>query len=130
MTSFSGLYGSGYSVSGGIPGLKNVNIALQGRSSDKIRLREALDVVAAGTSINGGAAVTKKEINLDTIDDGGARTIDTVTVIAGSSTTSAADAAVVDKLVSWTSGVITTDLSGNGGGGKASNKAPRIGTSS
>jgi len=121
----SGLYGTAYTLSGKVPGIKNVRREMAGRS--KTRLRETCDVVAAGTSINSGSAVTRKEINLDDMNVGGTRMIDTVTLIAASNSTTAADAALIDTLVSARSVLGSIDLSGNGGGGKGSNVAPRLG---
>jgi len=88
-------------------------------------LREKIDTVVASSSINGAAAVTREQIPT-TVDPGnpgsggGVRANETVTVIAASSTTSAADATEVDNLVDYSTQPTSypTDPSGNGGGGK------------
>lgn len=88
------------------------------------RLREVIDTVAASQSINGAAAVTYKRVE-GTVDpgnpsvQGGLVEIETVTQIAGSSSTTAADVADVDALVNFdTQPTYPADASGNGGGGK------------
>lgn len=88
------------------------------------RLREVIDTVAASQSINGAAAVTYKRVEA-TVDPGnpsaggGVVGIETVTQIAASQSTTAADVADVDALVNFdTQPTYPEDASGNGGGGK------------
>jgi hypothetical protein len=122
------------------PVFRRVSMALRRRSS--MALREVIDTVANGSSINGAAAVTYKRVAGDQIPgstptSGGLRTIETVTAIASSTTVAAGaastlanvSAAQIDKLVDYQSapgsagGSTSTqnypvDKSGNGGGGR------------
>lgn len=88
------------------------------------RLREVIDTVAASQSINGGAAVTYKRVKESSVagdptTGGGLVEIETVTQIAASQSTTAADVADVDALVNFdTQPTYPEDASGNGGGGK------------
>lgn len=88
------------------------------------RLREVIDTVAASQSINGGAAVTYKRIEASAapgnpLSGGGVVDVETVTQIAASQSTTAADVANVDALVNFdTQPTYPVDASGNGGGGK------------
>jgi hypothetical protein len=101
---------------------RRVSQALRRRSLTA--LREKIDTVVASSSINGAAAVTREQVPT-TVDPGspgtggGVRANETVTIIAASSSTSAADATEVDNLVDYsTQPTYPTDPSGNGGGGK------------
>lgn len=89
-----------------------------------IRLREVIDTVVAGSSINGAAAVTYQRVKAVPsagvpVSGGGKVDIETVTVIPGASSTTAADAAQVDAIVAFSNAPSSypVDLSGNGGGG-------------
>lgn len=102
-------------------------VALGLRRFASIRLREVIDTVTTGSSINGAAAVTYKRVKGDgaagqgtSVIGGGLRDIETVTVIGSSATTNAADVARVDGLVDYSPAPASyaPDLSGNGGGGR------------
>lgn len=127
MPTYSGLWnnvhGESYSLqTNRSPQFRRVSQALRRRGLTV--LREVLDVVAAGASINGAAAVTRRQIANNATpgsdpSNGGVRSIETVTVISAASTVSAAQATQVDKLVDYDTGLNAhpTDRSGNGGGG-------------
>lgn len=93
------------------------------------RMREVIDTVAAGASINGAAAVTYTRVSpSDNVvgqpaTGGGRRTIETVEKIAAASSTTAADAAAVDEAVNYEhQPTYPVDRSGNGGGGQLTNQ--------
>lgn len=101
---------------------RDIARAFRRRSSTVIR--EVIDTVTNGSSINGAAAVTYPRIDGDpqaggTPGGGGVRSITSVEKIAASSTTTAAQATQVDGLVDYDTQPSTypDDLSGNGGGG-------------
>jgi len=130
MASYSGLFDGVH----GAPYTLLVNRSTQVRHAGRVlkrrgmtRPREAVDTIVAGSSINGAAAVTYKQV-AGTVDPGnaaaggGAVTIETVTKIAAAQTTSASDATTADKMSAFSNRPSTypTDASGNGGGGKLS----------
>lgn len=132
MPSYSGLWngvhGEDYSMLNNKPtAFKRVGRALKRRGMTVIR--EVIDTVTNGSSINGAAAVTYKRVE-STVDpgnavvNGGVRSIETVEKIAAASTTTTAQVADVDSMVDFKSGPAInsypTDASGNGGGGKLS----------
>lgn len=101
-------------------------IARELRRKASVKLREVIDTVADGSSINGAAAVTHKQVAADVnpgqVAGGGARTIETITDIAAAAVvgTNTPTAAQIDGLVDHKSYPATypTDASGNGGGGR------------
>ena len=129
MASYSGLwngvYGTPYSIQvNRASEIRQIGRVMKRRST--VRMRKVVDTVVAGSSINGGAATTYKRAS-STVDpgnaivNGGLRTIDTVTQIAASQLTLAADATKVDAMVLFRNKPASypTDRSGNGGGGKS-----------
>lgn len=126
MPAYSGLWNGVYAENHSLqfnrsPINRRISQALRRRSLTV--LREVIDTVAAAASINGAAAVTYKQIAGDplpgnSVSGGGRRTIETVTKVAASSTTTAAQVTQVDGLVDFKSAPATypTDASGNGGG--------------
>jgi hypothetical protein len=129
MASYSGLwdgvYNEAYALQVNRPAqVRAIGRVLKRRSST--RLREVIDTVAAGSSINGAAAVTRKQI-AGTVDpgnpvvQGGSVTIETITQIAAAQTTSAGDASTVDDEVAFLNkpSSYPADAAGNGGGGKS-----------
>lgn len=141
MNGYSGLYdgvfGESYALIVNRPSLLRKAAKVMRRRA-MTHFREVIDVVAAGSSINGGAAVTYKRVKNAANPgsgpaNGGAQELETVTKISTSSTTTSADAAQVDDVVNWrvfpnTNGVpnYPNDLSGNGGG-NAQSKAYAVG---
>lgn len=118
------------------PLFRRVSQALRRRSLTV--LREALDTVVDGSSINGAAAVTfKRAAEQGTPGsspaNGGARTIETVTQIlaattvgVGTLTAPNVSAAQIDGLVDYDTQPATypADASGNGGGGALTKQYP------
>lgn len=128
MPAYSGLWNGVYNEAHTLqfnrsPLNRRISQALRRRSLTV--LREVIDTVVASSPINGAAAVTYKQIAGDplpgnSVSGGGSRTIETVTKIAASSSTTAAQATQVDGLVDFKSAPATyaADLAGNGGGGR------------
>ncbi len=129
MASYSGLWNG---VHGGDYALQTARSPLNralGRVLKRrsmIRLKEAIDRVAASSSINGAAAVNIFQIDStatpgSAVVNGGVRTVNTVARIAASQSTTSADAANVDEVVAFENQPQTypTDASGNGGGGRS-----------
>ncbi len=129
MPSYSGLWdgvhGEAYALQvDRSPLNRQLGRLLRKGSRSMTRLREVIDTVKSGESINGGAAVTFKRVKEgavagDPTSGGGAVEIETVTQIAASQSTTSADAATVNTLVDFdTQPTYPVDKSGNGGGGK------------
>ena len=135
MPAYSGLWNGvnaeNYSLQvGRSPNFRRISQALRRRSLTV--LREVIDTVSNGSSINGAAAVTFKRAAGDpnpgsSPSHGGKRTIETVTQVnaattvgTGTLTAPNVSAAQIDGLVDYKSFPATypTDASGNGGGGK------------
>lgn len=105
----------------------NRRIGRELRKRGLTRVREVIDTVKSGESINAAAAVNYKRVQANAdpgepIVNGGAITIETVEQIAAASTTSAGDATTIDNIVGFDTQPTTypADLSGNGGGSKLS----------
>lgn len=135
MPSYSGLWNGVYAENHSLqinraPTFRRISQALRRRSLTV--LREVIDTVANGSSINGASAVTYKQIAGDplpgnSVSGGGRRTIETVTKVNASTTVGVpttaipnVSAAQIDGLVDFKSAPSTypTDASGNGGGEK------------
>ncbi len=127
MPAFSGLWNGVYAENHSLlidksPTWRKIARELRRRGSTK--LREVIDTVANGSSINGAAAVTRKQIAADVnpgnLAGGGVRTIDSFEVIAAASVvgTNTPTATQIDGLVDYSTRPSTypTDASGNGGG--------------
>lgn len=133
MPAYSGLWNGVYAENHSLqhnraPTFRRVSQALRRRSLTV--LREVIDTVANGSSINGAAAVTYKQIAGDplpgnAVSGGGRRTIENVTKVNASTTVGTPTTAVpnvsatqIDGLVDYKSAPATypTDASGNGGG--------------
>lgn len=125
---WNGVHGQAYALQvSRSPLYRRISQALRRRSLTV--LREVLDTVTDGSSINGAAAVTYKRRAGDplpgnSVSGGGAATIETVTKVSAVATVGAATvtAAAVDGLVDYKSypSSYPVDASGNGGGGRLS----------
>lgn len=126
MPAYSGLWNGVYAENHSLqfnrsPLNRRISQALRRRSLTV--LREVIDTVSAGQSINGAAAVTYKQRAGDplpgnAVSGGGRAVIEDVTKISAASSTTAAQVTQVDGLVDFKSAPSTypTDASGNGGG--------------
>jgi hypothetical protein len=141
MPAYSGLWNGVYAENYALqvvrpPTFRCISMALRRRSLTV--LREVLDTVANGSSINGAAAVTFKRASEQGVPgsspaNGGVRTIDTVTRVnagttvgVGTLTAPNVSAAQVDGLVDYKSFPSTypADAAGNGGGGRLTAQYP------
>lgn len=132
MPAYSGLWNGVYAENHSLqhnraPTFRRISQALRRRSLTV--LREVIDTVANGSSINGAAAVTYRQIQGEVAPGqsagGGRRTIELVTKVNASTTVGVPTTAVpnvsqaqIDGLVDYKSAPATypTDASGNGGG--------------
>lgn len=110
-----------------VAGMRAISRVLRGKALKEFKYYLQASIGDAAGSVNGGVAVTEARVGHPTTpvavgDFGGARTIDSFTVVAGSTTVSNTDEtnlkAAINKSFAIAPGSMPSDASGNGGGGR------------